>query len=284
MRAFTQATACYQDAFCSSCEYYADVGPRLRIVLPLEDSIGSSQLCGDYSELGASPDLKFRLVLAGSMMSDACTASAADETSVLGKYLTCQSKGATAACAFRGALSACGLKASNIHGGVRDLCASDCTLQLALRHTQDCTMDAICKKCRRNYYADELSKPCDVIVMAADMLSYQKYWSDKAGLVCDGVPTLKLLNAEAKCIAQYILQRYSYAATQEQVLNICSTHIDDNVNSGGTTSMSDGCMNIRRRYPYIHTTSHALAVELKVQSCATYHWRSRASAQEISAS
>jgi hypothetical protein len=74
---------------------------------------GSSEYCND--QYGAddtikqySPELTFRKLLAASMMSDVCTAAAADETSVLGKYLTCQSTGAVAACALREAMSQCG--------------------------------------------------------------------------------------------------------------------------------------------------------------------------------
>jgi hypothetical protein len=73
---------------------------------------GSSEYCNDqYGDDGKtklySPNLTLRKLLAASMMSDACTAAAADETSVLGKYITCQSTGALAACVVKEALFQC---------------------------------------------------------------------------------------------------------------------------------------------------------------------------------
>ena len=91
----------------------------------------------------ASPDSDFRLLLTESMMSDACTAAAADEASVLGKYLTCQSKGASTTCAFEEVLPRCEAKASNTHINVFNQfaafeCKSRLSLYLCLTYAMHC--------------------------------------------------------------------------------------------------------------------------------------------------
>jgi hypothetical protein len=106
---YPQATACYSDTFCSSCEYYSDIAPRINFVRQQ-----NSDRCNTRYENGVSipptPEKQFRVVLAGSMSSDACLVAAADETSVLGKYLTCQSQAAITACAIKQGANQCYFK------------------------------------------------------------------------------------------------------------------------------------------------------------------------------
>jgi hypothetical protein len=107
-----------------------------------------------------------------------------------------------------------------------------------------CNQDATCVKCRRGYYTVSFSKPCDAVLMAAELLSYQKYWSDKAGVVCTDAQTQELLSAEAKCTAEYILllnkeNKYD-PSTNELVPGICSSakkdkKVDDVAESSATS-------------------------------------------------
>jgi hypothetical protein len=84
---------------------------------------------------------------------------------------------------------------------------SDTTLLVCYTSQQyACQSDLQCNKCRSDYWTVVLTNPCDVALMTADLLLYHKYWSDKAGLLCDGTQALTLLTAEAQCIAYAILQ------------------------------------------------------------------------------
>jgi hypothetical protein len=71
----------------------------------------NSDSCDTRYENGVNipptPEKQFRVALAGSMSSDACAAAAADTTSVLGKYLTCQSQAAITACAIKRGVGHC---------------------------------------------------------------------------------------------------------------------------------------------------------------------------------
>jgi hypothetical protein len=114
-----------------------------------------------------------------------------------------------------------------------------------------CKEDATCKQCRRDYYTASLSNLCDAVATAADLLSYQKYWSDKAGVTCDDAHTQELLSAEAKCMADALLKLNSGdkidSSTQKLVPNICSTQKDkkvDDTKSSGTASTSTSFVNI----------------------------------------
>jgi hypothetical protein len=104
--AYPQATDCYKDTFCSSCEYHSNVAPRINFVRQQ-----NSDRCNTKYENGVTtyptPEKQFRVTLAGSMRSDACAAAAADTTSVLGKYLTCQSQAAITACAVKQGVNQC---------------------------------------------------------------------------------------------------------------------------------------------------------------------------------
>jgi hypothetical protein len=86
-----------------------------------------------------------------------------------------------------------------------------------------------------------LTNPCDVAVMTADLLLYHKYWSDKAGLLCDGTQAVTLLAAEAQCIAYAILQFNSQTSwnsvTNKQLPSFCQTftgnYTDPNLGNPG---------------------------------------------------
>jgi hypothetical protein len=107
-----------------------------------------------------------------------------------------------------------------------------------------CNGDATCKKCRRAYYTVNFSNSCDAGLMTAELLSYQKYWSDKAGLVCTDAQTQQLLSAEANCTAEFILllnskDKYD-PSTNKRVPGICSStkkdkKVDDVAKSSATS-------------------------------------------------
>jgi hypothetical protein len=79
--------------------------------------------------------------------------------------------------------------------------------------------------------------------MTADLLLYQKYWSDKAGLQCDGTQALTLLTAEAQCIADAILQVNSeaeYNKIANKYLSFCQVYTGNYTDPDGDNNYYGG--------------------------------------------